>query len=201
MKLQKHQTTTKFMNQILNSLALFGAVAMCGCSTTNSGVGVTTNTYQSAPIGTYHTYAVKPAEHGAPLSQPVDAAVRDSLRQNLAARGIREASANERADLTVTPQPSTQQRTLVQPYNDWVYTGGTCPYYVYFKSPWPPKEESYTEEILLLEFVDTSSQKVVLRGQLSEELIGQQMNAANIDGAVKKIVAVIPAGTPQYAAQ
>ena len=189
------------MKQILNSIALFGAVALCGCSTVNSTVGVTTDTNQSAPIGTYHTYAVKPPEHGATLSPPVNAAVRDSLRQNLAARGIREVLANERADLTVTPQPSTQQWSVDQPYNDWVYTGGGCPYYWYFKSPWPPKEESYTADVLLLEFVDTSSQKVVLRGQLSEELTRQEKKAANIDGAVKKIVAVLPAATPQYAAQ
>jgi hypothetical protein len=195
-----HQTTTKSMKQILNSLALLGAVALCGCSTVNS-VSVATDTGQSAPIGTYHTYAFKPPGGGATLSPPVDAAVRDSLRQNLAARGIREASANERADLTVTPQPSTQQWTFEQQYNDWTYTGGTCPYYLYHKSPWPPKEVSYTEDVLLLEFVDTSSQKVVLRGQLSEELTGQEKNSANIDGAVKQIVAVLPAATPQYAAQ
>jgi hypothetical protein len=195
-----HQTTTKFMKQILNSLALFGAVALCGCSTVNS-VSVATDTNQSAPIGTYHTYALKPPEHGVTLSPSVDAAVRDSLRQNLSARGIREASANERADLTVIPQPSTQQWTLDQPYNDWVYTGGTCPYYSHFKAPWPPKEVSYTEEVLLLDFVDTSSQKVVLRGQLSDELTGREKNAANIDGAVKKIVAQLPAATPQYAVQ
>jgi hypothetical protein len=195
-----HQTTTKFMKQILNSLALLGAVALCGCSTVNS-VSVATDTGQSAPIGTYHTYAFKPPEHGATLSPPVDAAVRDSLRQNLAARGIREASANERADLTVTPQPSTQQWTVDEQYNSWIYTGGTCPYYLYRNSPWPPKEVSYTEDVLLLEFVDTSSQKVVLRGQLSEELTGQEKKTANIDGAVKQIVAVLPAATPQYAAQ
>src|SRR6267142_2472540 len=188
------QTTTKSMKQILNSIALFGAVALCGCSTVNSNstVGVTTDTNQSAPIGTYHTYAVKPPEHGATLSPPVNAAVRDSLRQNLSARGIREVSANERADLTVTPQPSTQQWTVDQPYNSWIYTGGGCPYYSYFKAPWPPREVSYTADVLLLEFVDTSSQKVVLRGQLSEELTGQEKNTANIDGAVKQIVAVLP---------
>lgn len=185
------------MKQILNSLALFGAVALCGCSTMN----VATDTNQSAPIGTYRTYAFKPPQSGGTLSPPVDTAVRDSLRQNLAARGIREVSANERADLTVTPQPSTQQWTQDQPYNDWVYIGGTCPYYSHFKSPWPPKEESYTEDVLLLEFVDTSSQKVVLRGQLSEDLTRQEKNTANIDEAVKKIVAVLPAATPQYAAQ
>lgn len=189
------------MKQILNSLALFGALALCGCSTVDSTVGVTTNTYQSAPIGTYHTYAFKPPGSGAALSPPVDAAVRDSLRQNLSARGIREVSANERADLTVTPQPCTQQRTFDQPYNGWVYTGGGCPYYSYFNAPWPPKEQSYTEDILLLDFVDTSSQKVVLRGQLSEELTRQQKNTENIDGAVKQIVGVLPAATPQYATQ
>jgi hypothetical protein len=191
----------KSMKQILNSLALLGAVALCGCSTVDSKVGVTTNTYQSAPIGTYHTYAFKPPGAGATLSPPVDAAVRDSLRQNLSARGIREVSANERADLTVTPQPSIQQWTFDLPYNGWVYTGGTCPYYSYFKAPWPPKEESYTEDVLLLEFVDTSSQKVVLRGQLSQELNQQEKSTANIDGAVKQIVGVLPAATPQYATQ
>jgi hypothetical protein len=185
------------MKLTLNSLALFGAVTLCGCST----VGVTTDTVQSAPIGTYHSYALKPPGGRTTLSPPVDTGVRDSLRQNLAARGIREVSANERADLTVIPQPSTQQWTADQPYNDWIHTGGTCPYYSYYKSPWLPREESYTEDVLLLDFVDTSSQKVVLRGQVSEELTGREKNAANIDGAVKKIVAVLPAATPQYAVQ
>jgi hypothetical protein len=191
------------MKQILNSLALLGAVALCGCSTvkSNSTVGVTTDTNPSAPIGTYHTYAFKPPGGGATLSPPVDAAVRDSLRQNLSARGIREVSANERADLTVTPQPSTQQWTFDQPYNDWVYIGGTNPYYSHFNAPRPAREESYTADVLLLDFVDTSSQKVVLRGQLSEELTRQEKNTANIDGAVKQIVGVLPAATPQYATQ
>jgi len=187
------------MKQILNSLALFGAVALCGCSTVN----VATDTDPSAPIGTYRTYALKSPERGGTLSPAVDAALRDSLRENLAARGIREVSANEPADLAVIPQASIHQQQSVVRYNDWAYGFSTGGGYFYPRyGLWPStKVESYTEDRLLLDFVDTSSQKVVLRGQVAQDLTGREKNAANIEAAVKKVVAALPAVTAQYAAQ
>jgi Domain of unknown function (DUF4136) len=190
------------MNTVISNLALFGAIALCGCSS----VSVKTDYDHAAAFGRYHTYALKPPARGLILSPSSDAALRNALRENLAARGMREVSANERPELAVVPQAFAQQHFTVEQFNDWGYAGGMWSYGYGSYGVWPgapgyTRVTSYTEGTLLLDFVDTSMQKLVFRGEAKGTLGSAEHNAEKIEAAVKKIVAKLPAATGQYAAQ
>jgi hypothetical protein len=187
------------MKPKIKNLALLGAIALFGCST----VSVNTDYDHSASFGRYHTYALKPPERGLTLSPSVDAALRNALRENLATRGMREASANERPELAVVPQAFTQQRVSVEQYNTWGYADGMWPYGYGRYGGWYGAPaytvNSYTEGTLLLDFVDTSTHKLVFRGEAKGTLGSTESNAEKVEEAVKKIVAKFPAPTGQYA--
>src|SRR5258708_6129353 len=69
------------------SIALALSCAFAACST----VTVTTDYDHSAPFGKYNTYTLAPAARDQTLSPAGEAALRNSLRTHLAARGINEA--------------------------------------------------------------------------------------------------------------
>jgi len=190
------------MNPILKSLALLGAIALCGCSS----VSVKTEYDHSASFSRYHTYALKPASRGVALSPLAQASLQEALHKNLAERGIREAAGNERPQLAVVPHAFTQQQYSVQQYNAWGYGGGMWPYGYGSYGVWPGAPSyttvtSYTEGTLLLDFVDTATQKLVFRGEARGILGSPEKNSEKIETAVRKIVAKLPEGTGQYAAE
>jgi hypothetical protein len=176
----------------LTSLSIF-----CGCST----VSVTTDYDHSAPFGNYRTYAVEPPANVPPLPPTADSALRSSLQQNLSARGIREVTLAEKPDLAVVPHGRRQQKYSVQQYTQWGYGAGMWPYYGGYYGVWAGAPytyttiDSYTEGTLILDFVDTSKQKLVFRGIGTGTVTSNpESNADKIREAVQKIVEKFPAG-------
>src|SRR5262249_8495905 len=173
---------------------------LCGCSS----VSVTTDHDPSAPFASYRSYALEPAAKVPPLAPSEDSALRTTLRDELAVRGIREVALNEKPDLAVVPHISLQQRYSVQQYTQWGYAPGMWPYWGGFYGGWGGMPvttvTSYTEGTLILDFVDTSTQRLVFRGtgrgNTSRET---ESNAATIPEAVTRIVAGSPAapGSPK----
>jgi hypothetical protein len=170
-------------------------IALSGCST----VKVTADYDRSTPFRNYTTYAVEPPANVPALSPSADSAFRDSLRENLAARGIREIAPAGKPELAVVPHARLQQKYSVQQYTQWGYGPGVWPYYgghygVWADAPYTYNTiTSYTEGTLILDFVDTSSQKLVFRGVATATVSSDtQSNAKKIREAVKKIVAELP---------
>src|SRR5262245_35164556 len=134
--------------------------ALCGCST----VSVTTDYDHSASFANYRTYALEPPAKGPTLSPTADAALRNSLQANLAARGIREVAVASKPDLAIVPHFQLQQKYSVDQYTQWGYMGGGWPYYGGYYGVWTGAPttyttiNSYTEGTLLLDFVDSSKQ-------------------------------------------
>jgi hypothetical protein len=189
--------TSKFA--ILAALTL-PLLILCGCST----VSVTTDHDPSAPFASYRSYALEPPAKVPPLAPSEDSALRSTLRNELAARGIREVAANEKPDLAVVPHISLQQRYSVQQYTQWGYAPGMWPYWGGFYGGWVGMPvttiNTYTEGTLVLDFVDTSKQSLVFRGTGRATVSNNnERNASRIREAVTKIVDRFPAtsGSPQ----
>lgn len=175
--------------------ALIAACALAACST----VTVTTDYDHAAPFGKYKTYSLAPPAKGQTLSPTSEAALRDSLRTQLAARGIAEA-ASGKADLAVVRNVFVQEKVSVQQYTDWGYGYGGWPYRYGYYGMWAGAPTTYmdvsqyTQGTLVLDFVDTRTNKVVFRGKGTAVVSGPESNAAKISEAVTKIVAGLPVG-------
>jgi hypothetical protein len=184
--------------KIAKSVSCTGlAMLLCACST----VSVTTDYDRSVPFGSYHTYAVEPPPQVPPLSPSSDSALRNTLRETLAARGIREVTPGDKPDLAVVPHLSQQKEYSVQQYADWGYGPATWPYPSGYYGMWAGAPRTYTtinsynEGTMLLDFVDTSKQKLVFRGVANAVVGSPESNAKKIEEAVRKIVAKLPAPT------
>jgi hypothetical protein len=182
---------------ITANLAIAPLLVVCGCST----VSVTTDYDHSAPFGSYRTYALEPPANVPPLSPTADAALRSSPQENLGARSIREVTMAQKPEPAVVPHARLQQKYSVQQYTQWGYGPGTWPYYGGYYGVWVGAPytystiDSYTEGTLILDFVDTSKQKLVFRGIGTGTVSSSpESNAEKIREAVKKIVAKIPGG-------
>ena len=175
-------------------------VAACALLAACSTVSVTTDYDRSAPFGKYASYALAPASHGQTLSPGSEAALRDSLRTQLAARGIRE-TAPAKADLDVVRHVFLREKLSVQQYTDWGYGyHGTWPYGFGRYGMWAGAPRTYTdinqytEGTLVLDFVDARTKKLVFRGIGKAVVGGPESNARKIEEAVAKTVAEFPSG-------
>jgi len=176
----------------LSVLAAAGALAAC------ETVTVTTDYDHSAPFGKYKTYALAPAKHGQALSPASEAALRDALRTELAARGITEATSGK-PDLAIVRHVFLSDKISVQQYTDWGYGhAGAWPYGYGSYGMWAgaPRTytdvSNYTEGTLILDVVDTRTKKLVFRGIGTAVVGGPESNAGKIQDAVKKMVAALP---------
>lgn len=176
-----------------------GLVAVCAlaaCST----VSVTTNYDRTVSFAKYRTYSLSPASKGQTLSPSSEAALRDALRAELAAKGIVEASSG-RADVAVVRHVFTQEKLSVQQYTDWGYGFGGWPYGYGYYGMWAGAPQTYTdvsqytEGTLVLDLVDNRTKKLVFRGVGTAVVGGPESNANKIREAVRKIVADVPIGT------
>ena len=176
----------------LNLLILLGTamLALTGCST----VKVQTDYDRSVAFGQYRTYTLSPAAQGLTLSPTSEAALRDSLRNAFATRGITEAT-GQGADLEVVRHVFTRDQTSVQQYTDWGYS---------YAGPWPGRYGSYgmwvgapttytdvrhyTEGTLILDFVDAKTRKLVFRATGTGTVGSTKANASSIEKAVTKII-------------
>lgn len=185
------------MKTITKLSILATACALAACST----VSVTTDYDHSAPFGKYKSYSLAPAAHGQTLSPTSEAVLRDTLRTQLAARGIREISGGK-PDLAVVRHVFLQQKVSVQQYTDWGYGyNGGWPYGYGYYGMWSGAPRTYTnvnqytEGTMVLDFVDTHTKKLVFRGMGKAVVGGAGTNADKIREAVEKIVAEFPGGT------
>lgn len=189
-------------------IAILGAliaplIILCGCST----VSVTTDYDHTANFAKYRTYALEPPPKAPTLSPSADAALRTTLREELAARGIIEVPPGSKPDLAVVPHVRTQEKYTVQQYQSWGYGPGVWPYYGGYYGTWYGAPytynaiSSYTEGTLVLDFVDTSNQTLVFRGVGKSTVSNKpDANADKIREAVSKIVASLPATAQPVAA-
>lgn len=176
---------TKPSKYLLVALNLF----MAGCST----VSVTTDYDHSTSFEQYRTYTLTPPSEKIPLSPSAEAALRDSLRINLAAHNITEVAKD--ADLHVVSHVSTKEKVVVYP-GGLAYRGMPYAYGWYgYGSMDPlavPDVSQYTEGTLILDFVDAKTKKLVFRGTGTDTVSDPETNAESIREAVEKIVQKFP---------
>jgi hypothetical protein len=137
-------------------LSLVAALAFAACA------GVTTNA-QLAPganLAQYRTYGWAP--RGDQPETLADQAVRSSLEQSLAQRGIVPATQGA-PDFLVDYHAKTQQRVEVSP--------GMGPWGFYGYGGWGgwnyPAVSSYTEGTLIVDFIDPRTRQIFWRGTAS----------------------------------
>jgi hypothetical protein len=171
------------------------ALLLAGCST----VTVKTDYDHSTKFGQYHTYTLASATQGLALSPTGEAALRDSLRANLAARGITEAPVGTTADLEIVRHVFTKDQISMEQYSTWGYSyGGRWParsgyYGMWTGAPMTYTDvRQYTEGTLVLDFVDTKTHQLVFRGTGTGAVGSTQANAKSIEKAVKKILKDFP---------
>jgi len=137
----------------------------------------------------YKTYALNLSQ--APELRPTgQAALTESLKSNLAARGISETSQGQ-ADLIVVPIVFTQEKIHTMPTNNTTYVLDH-PGYRY--GAWYINNDvsQYTEGTLVLDFLDKKKHLVVFRGIGQGAMSTAERNAAGIRDAVSKIVSQFP---------
>lgn len=173
------------------------ACVFAACST----VTVTTDYDHSVSFAKYKTYSLAPAKQGQTLSPTSEAALRDALRSELAARGITEATSGK-ADLAIARHVFLAEKVSVQQYTDWGYGyHGGWPYGYGSYGMWAGAPRTYvdvqnfTEGTMVLDFVDTRTKKLVFRGTGQAIVGGPESNAGKIREAVRKMVAGVPVGT------
>ena len=182
--------------QALTLLLGTAALALSGCSS----VSVQTDYDRATSFAQYHTYILTAAAKGQTLAPTGDAALRDALRTNLGERGIKEV-AGPTADLEVVQQVFTSDKVSVQQYYDWGYVSG-------YGARWPGRYGSYgmwtgapvtytdvqqyTTGNLVLDFVDTKTQKLVFRGVGTGKAGSPNANADSIRTAVQKMFRDFP---------
>lgn len=163
---------------------------LTACST----VSVSTDYDKSASFSQYRSYTLAPSTDKIPLSPSGEAALRDALRANLLKRGLSEVAEN--ADLHVIGHVSSKEKLAVHHSTDWAYTGMPYGYGHYGMWQGAPRTytdvSQYTEGTLILDFVDTKTQKLVFRGIGTGTISDPETNAKRIREAVEKIVKDFP---------
>ena len=177
-------------SQLLFQLSILSiALILSGCATP---VTVQTDYDHSTAFGRYHTYSCDVASTR--LGPTNRAALEQSLRSSLAARGITETS-DSKADLFVIPRIRTAEKFDVIPSGHFTYFPSRYGTYRYWdRVRMPVDVNQYTEGTLILDFVDRRTHKLVFRG-VGQGVVSAspEKNTAAIQDAVNKIVAQFPA--------
>lgn len=163
---------------------------LTACST----VSVTTDYDHSASFAKYRSYTLAPTTGEIALSPSSETALRDALRSNLLKRGLSEIADN--ADLHVIRHVSTQEKQVITHSADFGYAGMPYGYGRYGMWQGAPRNytdvSQYTQGTLILDFVDTKTQKLVFRGVATGTVSDPESNAKRIREAVEKIVHDFP---------
>src|SRR5437763_6629840 len=180
---------------------LFAVGVLCvlaGCA--SQSLTVTTDHDPAAHFAAYKTYTLAPPARGETLSPVAETALQNSVRTELAKRGIAEA-AGKNANLDVVRHVFVHEKLSVQQYTDWGYGyHGSWAYSYGRYGMWYGAPVTYTdvntygEGTLILDFVDAHTKKLVFRGVGKAVVGGPESNAAKIRAAVAKIVDQFPRG-------
>jgi len=175
-------------------ILLLAAALFSSCSP----VSVTTDYDRTVSFQKYKTYALAPARKGPPLSPSSESALRDTLRAEMAKKGLVEKSSGK-PDIAIARHAFTQDKLAVHEYTDWGYSvGNTWPYRYGNYGAWAGAPRTYvdvsqyTQGTLILDFVDTKTNKLVFRGTGTALVGTTQSNAKKITEAVTQIVADFP---------
>ena len=175
-------------------LSAFATLALVSCST----VSVETDRDAGADFSKYQSYHLASAASGETLSPSSENALRSSLRAGLGARGLQETS-HKKADLSVVRHVFSKDKISVQQYNDWGYGyGAGWPYRYGRYGMWAGAPmtytdiREYTEGVLVLDFVDNRTNKLVFRGTGRGTVGSPESNAQKIQEAVARITSQFP---------
>lgn len=181
----------------MNALVLLPAIAvlaLASCST----VSVDTDRDAGADFSNYRTYSLAPSGNGERLSPSSENALRTSLREGLAARGLQEASSSQ-ADLSVVRHVFSKDKVSVTQYTDWGYRYGTAwPYRHGYYRMWTGAPmtytdvREYTQGTLVLDFVDNRTKKLVFRGRGTGTVGSPESNARKVGEAARRIASQYP---------
>ncbi len=188
------------MKTTASKLAVLCAMSVL---TACSSVTVTTDYDHSVSFSKYKSYTLAPPAQGQMLSPTSETALRDALRTQLATRGISEATSGH-GDLAVVRHVFLKDKVSVQQFANWGYGyGGGWPYRYGSYGMWAgaplthTSVSQYTEGTMVLDFVDTSTSKLVFRSTGTAIVGKPEGNARSIQKAVEKTVANFPAGVVQ----
>ena len=176
-------------------LAVLAVSIFHGCST-----GLTISTYRdrSSRFGKYESFALIAPLRGQKLTALSVEVLRDSLRNELSPRGVRETS-GKKADLEVVYHivPRKEFGSALYPDWDFGYQGGwpSGPGEFFSMSPEVAATSNdanrYLEGTLILDFVDARRKRLVFRG-VATSVNGDLMEKTRIREAVARIVAAYP---------
>jgi hypothetical protein len=178
------------MNKELLKLTLMAAACSWLVSCTGGpAVSVKTDYNHSVSFAGYKTYALDLSR--APELRPTGrAALSESLKSSLAARGINETSMGQ-ADLVVVPIAFTQEKLHSMPTGNTTYVL-SHPGFRYGSWQINTDVTQYTEGTLVLDFLDKKKHLIVFRGVGQGAMSTAERNAAGIRDAVTKIVGEFP---------
>lgn len=154
-----------------------------------SSVSVTTDFDPSSSFAQYLSYTLAQSDEPIGLSPSSEAALTETLHNQLVARGVEEVLEN--ADLRIVRHITTQDKIRInQSSTGGVYRYGR--YGMWAGGPQYTDVSQYTEGTLILDFVDVKTNQLVFRGIASGTVGDPESNAAKIKEAVEKIVAAYP---------
>jgi hypothetical protein len=179
------------MKSPLLHLAVLGAgILLFASCATGPKVTVATDYNHKVSFAAYKTYTLEMSQ--APELSPTGrAALADSLKSNLAQRGITETSP-AKADLVIVPRVFTSEKLHTMPtHNTTVvpYRGGEAGTGLWYMNN---DVTQYTEGTLVLDFVDPRRRLIVFRGVGKGAMSTAERNALGIRDVVQRIVSDIP---------
>jgi hypothetical protein len=153
------------------------ALALGGC-----GASIQSTVAPNANLARYRTYAFyTPPYREGQVETIADQTIRSSLRQDLAEKGLTEATTGE-PDFLITYHVMKQQRLDVAAvgYGFWAWPGASV--------------TSYTQGTLVVDFIDPKTRQVFWRGTATGVLNHPHTpNLAKLDRVVSQVVSRYPA--------
>jgi hypothetical protein len=179
------------MKSLRATILLVATFTLTSCST----VSVTTDYDHTAAFGTYKTYSLAPGPDGSKLPVYCEMALRKTIRSELTARGVTEVKGHD-ADLAIVWHVYLDQRTSAQerrdPEGDLAYAYGNYTYWTGMPANLA-NSTKYPDGTLILDVVDMKTNTLVFRGSGEAIAMGPERSAKNIEKAVKKMIAALPA--------
>lgn len=176
-------------NLVSFCLVSVACVLFTSCAS-GPAVTVATDYNHKISFAQYKTYVLDLSQ--APELRPTGrAALTDSLKSNLAGRGISEASSSK-ADLVIVARVFTSEKLHSMPTRNTTivpYRGGQAGSGLWYMNT---DVTEYTEGTLVLDFVDPKRRLIVFRGVGKGVMSTAERNAVGIQNAVQKIVADFP---------
>ncbi len=167
------------MKSRLARLAPLVAILGAGC-----GASVHSTVAPNANLGQYKTYGFQTPRYRAGTSEsPAEQALRTSLRNDLAQKGLTEAPAGQQPDFLVAYHVKEQQKLDVEDLGygfGWGWGG-------------PVEATTYTQGTIIVDFIDPRTNQAFWRGTASQVVDHPESpDLGKLDKAVAKLVNQYP---------